>query len=483
MQHIDADLVRPISDRVFTSQDQLLFARLSGDSNPLHMDPLAARRTQAGEPVVHGIHALLWIIESIAKAGIQIHGLQKIEARFIRFMYLYRTTSIELRGNVSSSINVDVIVDKISVLKVLLSFGGRHETRDLGVEPEFCIQDILASPTLEQMKTLGGWLAPPVTSDSFVDIFPYASAALDARRLSGLSQTSRLVGMVCPGKHSLYARLSVTMTEPLPTFDGVRFQTVNVDERTRGVDMVVHGNGISAEISSFARRPPVEAPDMREIAHNVRPDEFAGATALVAGGSRGLGAITAKIIAAGGGEVNMTYSRGLVDAERLCEEINAARGMEACRAISLDVTRPLRPQLELLIGRISHLYYFASPQIFVQKSAVFEPKLFTRFYEYYVNSFYEMCSVLNNGSLEVFYPSSVAVSERPRGLVEYSMAKAAGEMLCEEMNRDRKGLRIFVSRLPRLLTDQTSTIALTKNADPIPVVASFVRAMHGRQGS
>ena len=43
----------------FTSDDQDLFARLSGDYNPLHVDPVAARRLPFGGLVVHGIHALL----------------------------------------------------------------------------------------------------------------------------------------------------------------------------------------------------------------------------------------------------------------------------------------------------------------------------------------------------------------------------------------------------------------------------------------
>ena len=55
--------------RTFSLTDQEKFARLSGDANPMHLDPVAARRTQAGAPVVHGVHALLWALESLATAG------------------------------------------------------------------------------------------------------------------------------------------------------------------------------------------------------------------------------------------------------------------------------------------------------------------------------------------------------------------------------------------------------------------------------
>ena len=47
----------------FTFENQLRFAKLSGDYNPLHVDKIAARRMIFGMPIVHGIHALLWALD------------------------------------------------------------------------------------------------------------------------------------------------------------------------------------------------------------------------------------------------------------------------------------------------------------------------------------------------------------------------------------------------------------------------------------
>jgi len=55
--------------RTFTMADQVAFAAASGDANPMHMDELAARRTQAGAPVVHGVQALLWALDALAQSG------------------------------------------------------------------------------------------------------------------------------------------------------------------------------------------------------------------------------------------------------------------------------------------------------------------------------------------------------------------------------------------------------------------------------
>jgi hypothetical protein len=60
--------------------------------------------------------------------------------------------------------------------------------------------------------------------------------------------------------------------------------------------------------------------------------------------------------------------------------------------------------------------------------------------------------------VSLFYPSSVFVAERPRGMLEYAMAKAAGETLCAEMNHAWAPLHVTVDRLPRLRTDQTASV-------------------------
>ena len=52
--------------RRFTMLDQERFAALSGDSNPLHMYPLVARRSMLGGVAVHGIHLLLWALDELA---------------------------------------------------------------------------------------------------------------------------------------------------------------------------------------------------------------------------------------------------------------------------------------------------------------------------------------------------------------------------------------------------------------------------------
>jgi acyl dehydratase len=51
-----------------------LFARVSGDDNPIHIDPLFSARTRFGRPVAHGmmLYALMWGAVRSARPGRRI---------------------------------------------------------------------------------------------------------------------------------------------------------------------------------------------------------------------------------------------------------------------------------------------------------------------------------------------------------------------------------------------------------------------------
>jgi hypothetical protein len=78
-----------------------------------------------------------------------------------------------------------------------------------------------------------------------------------------------------------------------------------------------------------------------------------------------------------------------------------------------------------------------------------------RFLHFYALSFHDIArALLQAGPVAALYPSSTYVAERPAGLAEYAMAKAAGEVLCADMAANIPGFRAHMLRLPPLPTDQ-----------------------------
>ena len=462
----------------FSMEDQKVFAALSGDYNPMHMDLLASRRTPAGRPVVHGIHLLLRTLEYAADAGLTLTMLAQLEVHYAKFAYLGRPLTIKLVSADTTTARIELLDDELVTMTVLLRFGRRPPGVCPEPRPQVKVSAMPIELPLAQMVGMNGWLAPLVDSSEMTQRFPKASAALGAPRLSDLTQLSRLVGMVCPGLHSIFTGLVITLTDRPNARPGVSFEVADVDDRFGRVEIIVEGEGLTGLVTAFSRQAPVGSPPMADLARLVRPEEFADATAFVAGGSRGLGAITAKLIAAGGGRVIVTYAQGLQDAVDLRQEINAACGEDVCVIMAFDATRPVREQLASLPTRVSHLFYYATPQIYVQRSRLFMPDLFASFTRFYVDAFYELCVSLSSGKLSAFYPSSVFVSEVPRDFLEYSMAKRAGEMLCKSMAASMPDLKILVDRLPRTLTDQTATLALVDNEDALEIMLPRVRATY-----
>jgi hypothetical protein len=116
--------------------------------------------------------------------------------------------------------------------------------------------------------------------------------------------------------------------------------------------------------------------------------------------------------------------------------------------------------------------------IYRRRSAIFSQARFQEFLTFYVTAFYDLYRDLGSKfdkKITMFYPSSVYIDARPDGMTEYTMAKAAGEILCADIQSFESSGRILVRRLPRLPTDQTASLLRAETADPISVILPIVR--------
>jgi hypothetical protein len=468
------------ASRSFTMADQLRFAEISGDYNPVHLDAVRARRTQAGVPVVHGIHLLLWALDALARADRCGPPMLRLRARFHRFVAVGETVAVVPARRTASSARLDLMAEGLRVAQIIVDFATpAFETPIRTAEPFSGVH--ISAPTtprdltFEQMVGVSGSLAFAGTPDSVGEMFPAAARWLGPRRVAALAASTLLVGMVCPGLHSIYGSLAVAACDEPEPEDRLGYRVVETDARFRLVRLTIAGGGLIGSIDSFARLPPVPQPPSRAFAGLVGPSEFAGSTALVIGGSRGLGETTAKLLAAGGAAVAITYRVGGAEAEVVARDIRAAGGI--CETLAYDASQPAEPQLAMLGVAPTHAYYFATPTIFRAQSALFARARLDAFLDVYVDGFLSLVQALRarRSDVSLFYPSSVFVAERPRGMLEYAMAKAAGETLCQEINAAWSPLRVTVDRLPRLPTDQTASLTETEFASPVDCLLPVVR--------
>ena len=127
-----------MSQRAFTSDDQLAFAKLSGDYNPLHMDPILARRLLFGRQVVHGLHVLLWGVDHYFKNRTQPLELQTVRANFQAGIGLGQTVNCRLITQDEHRVEIQLEADKAPAVWIQIAWSPlrQHRTDNLPTTPQ-----------------------------------------------------------------------------------------------------------------------------------------------------------------------------------------------------------------------------------------------------------------------------------------------------------------------------------------------------------
>jgi hypothetical protein len=337
------------------------------------------------------------------------------------------------------------------------------------------------APEFTGLRRLGGILRLAASGSEWASLYPHAARAFGAGRLSSLAGTSCVVGMIVPGLHSTFSGLDISLhNDSAATTGDLTFLVQAVNDRFRLARVAFTSPHASGTLEALYRSPPVRQLSMSDASSCVSSREFAGMSALVIGGSRGLGEATAKLIAAGGGQVAITYTVGNSDAEAVASEIG--HHGHACQCLRYDVRLDASEQLKSLGAVPTHIFYFATPLIARRKSGLFDPVRFAEFSTFYLQGFYQLaiaCAELNVQGIKIFYPSTTFLEERPAAMTEYAMTKAAGEVLCAEVSRFLPRVQVFARRLPRLPTDQTGYTALSAPYTPQGILLPIIREMSG----
>ena len=464
--------------RRFSAQDQRDFARLSGDANPMHVDAIEARRTLMGAPVVHGVHLVLAALEAICgRRGLDARPMAA-SARFPRPVLVGERVEFSIANSDAQRAHIEGCVGCDLVLELNVTFGAS--------DPDQAAVPLLAPVPLhesgfDELQHAAGSLPVGIDAALARTLFPCAAANLGLPSLAEVLALTRLVGMRCPGRHSVFGKFEVSFDRSAQP-GNLEFRVERADARFSRLEMVVVGARLRGRVRAFLRPPPQRQAAIADVAARIGRDEFAASMALVVGGSRGLGETTAKILAAGGGQVTITYHRGEADAARVAGEIRAWGGR--CESVHLDALRPTRTIARIFSGPVHPrtIYYFATPRIFAQRRGFFSRALFQTFIDYYVIGFSALVDAAVEQSaqkLTVFCPSSAALDESVRELTEYCLAKRAGEDLCGFYNRTSEKVMIVSERLPRTKTDQTSTLVDIPAADSLDVMLPIVRHLEG----
>jgi hypothetical protein len=459
--------------RTFTIEDQRAFAALSGDRNPVHLDPVEARRLMPGKVVVHGMHLVLFALDRLLADGLRVGSLARLWVQFDRFAGIDEPIRLE-RSERGGRILVRIDGPEGTLARLHLTPGA------LGPEKWSGSTRVPRAECLErELPDLAGAAAelelalPP----EWARAFPHLATGFSARQVAVLLATTRLVGMICPGRDSLYAALQLEFAPSAERAATLEFAVVRTDARTGLVEMRVRSPEVSGTVSALMRPKPFAQPPIVELQRLVPAHAFSGQRAIVIGGSRGL---AAKLLAAGGADATITFLHGEADARRIGDE--AAAAGRAIRSMRYDVADP--PALAAPEAPYTHLYYFATPRIEKGERGQFNAARFARFVEYYVNGAARTAEWFRPRAVSAscfWYPSSVFVEERNPYFAEYAAAKRCGEALCAELGQALAPMRFVFERLPGMPSDQTQSPGGSMRADGASTLLAALQRVAIRQ--
>jgi NAD(P)-dependent dehydrogenase (short-subunit alcohol dehydrogenase family) len=461
--------------RTFDDEDQRWFASVSGDVNPIHVDAKWAAAHFPGLLVVHGQHVLLWALDELVRARPGTH-LASIQATYVK--------PVVVGDRVEASLSPDHMLVQVKVhseiaVAVRVEFGGspsQGESRFKGG----AVPTAARARKIAELTGLSGTLTLPSAACSLTTRFAGLTASLGADRVIGLAAISTLIGMDCPGLHSMLSKV-VVKTDSTADRDGLAFQVRKFHEPMSLVEIDVNGMGLSGTVSAFTAREPAPAASDQALRAMVSPGEFRGQRPLVVGATSGLGYATARLLAAAGADPVLTWHTSPPD-----DIVSAVRALGAGgAAVQLDAAAPSQglADIEASGWDGTELYYFATPRIFRRRTEPYQKQDFRDFAGVFVDGFREIVRSLGSRNrLTVFYPSSTAIEDPSADLPEYAQAKTMGEQLCAELEKKMPHLKIVVARLPRTATRQTDTFLKVKSESPEAIMLPLIRTVqsHGK---
>jgi acyl dehydratase len=433
---------------------QHAFVELSGDRNPLHVDPLVARRLPFGRVAVHGLHIALAALDQLVSGTPLVP--RHVTCRFARMVGIgdeLDTRVGQISDDAAPACTVTVTRGGVAAVELTVELGPRPSPGAAGITPDGTAR-ASSEPevhALDELEHVSGSVTV-VAGAAARTHFPRLAEAIGDTALAELVALTQVIGMHVPGLHSVFSGFDVAIGDGRPGVEPghVDYRVVAVDQRFATVKLTIDASTLHGTLDAFVRPGPVE-----QHLGSVRPErgEFAGQRWLVVGGSRGLGAMAVLLLDAGGADVRFTYHRGGDDAHRLTARTAAA-------AHHLDVA-DLTGDLDGVCAggwQPTHLAYMASPPIFAGERSNYSQPLFDSFRAVYVTHFLELVQAIDPRRLAaVLWPSSTAVTDTPRGMAEYADAKREGEAACAALAGRHPGLRVLAPRFPRLLTDQTTS--------------------------
>jgi len=459
------------TNKKFQLSDQLNFAKMSGDFNPIHLDHNYARRSMSGDIVIHGINLVFWGLNIFLKLKRIKIKIKKINIIFSKFVNIDKKIKIKI------FLKSKKIIFKILDSDILVSeFEIQYQKSNNEKYPFLNKKFIKIKPNVTNLRNFKlnkkfveySAINKNLLRKKYLFMYKY----LNINQIIDFVTITRFVGMSVPGENSILSKIELNYI--INKFNKSEIKISSIDQRFSLINLYYKGKNLSGNIRTLMR-PKKITQDIQNKKLKIKKKEFANQRALIIGGSQGLGEAAVKILSLGSAKILFSYFKGKQDAVQNKEVLK-----KDVKIFNLNIEKKINSKTYKNIKNFkpTHLYYFATPKIFSGNGLEFNERNFVMFNKYYLTGFKKIFDLLDKKILQsIFFPSSVAINKATGKLCEYACSKAAQEILLKYLNEKYKKIYFSYPRLPRLKTDQTLSILNHKSQLPFKKLLTLFRKL------
>jgi len=468
-----------IGKKTFKINDQKKFSSFSGDFNPIHLDKNESTKTHAGQPIVHGVHIALWVLDIF---NIELRTGITIAANF--------KSQVNLNEQILATYDHDrkkILITSIDQNKIFCILKIKKNKSSKPIKPNNNKVALLTNNIIPDDPKFETILVNEKNYDLYggqelnlgKNLFPFLAQDIGLNALYEIACLSSIVGMKVPGKHSLFIDLNISFLN----LDNNKsyFIVKSKHEILKLISLNYFGVNLNADIKTIYRPQPtlIKSFDNLKLEYKY-DDSLKEKKVLVIGGSRGIGAYVTKLCAMMGAKVFFTYNSNKSDAQSIKKE--ALYHEYQVNFGKLNITK--FDDIYNFDEAFDQVYYFATPKITLNESDIINKTLMDKYTLFYVKSFKEVLEhfISKNKYSKFLYPSTSYIDENRNDFKEYILTKLEGEKICRNYNKVFSNSILF-PRIPPLNTDQNLSILPKNNKNTSDYAFKLIKLMNGERVS
>lgn len=229
-----------------------LFARISGDYNPVHLDEVVARGTRFEGTIVHGVHLFVRAVEEVAAQGM-LEGRQPalISGTFKNPVHTSRNVGLSVKVG-CDELYINASSGNRPAFSGTVKLQSCGDADSIVEDAEFPIvrpcEDTFPPNLCESIEPVR------LSRALLLELFPALAARSAAYWMADLLATTRIAGMRCPGMNAIYVSFKLTRTVGVNAVRAsMQYRIAWTERRYRLLRLRVTGNCLEGVVDTMVR--------------------------------------------------------------------------------------------------------------------------------------------------------------------------------------------------------------------------------------